>query len=115
MKKLLAMILAAALAASMLTGCGNKDETTDTPNSDNTQAPTQQGDASQAVELPQFEKPDKESQVAIIETSAGTIKVQFFPEYAPKAVENFLTHAQNGYYNGLSFHRVINEIGRAHV
>ena len=109
MKKLLAMILAAALAASMLTGCGNKDETTDTPNSDNTQAPTQQGDASQAVELPQFEKPDKESQVAIIETSAGTIKVQFFPEYAPKAVENFLTHAQNGYYNGLSFHRVIND------
>ena len=96
MKKLLALILAAALAASMLTGCGNKDETTDTPNSDNTQAPTQQGDASQAVELPQFEKPDKESQVAIIETSAGTIKVQFFPESAPKAVENFLTHAQNG-------------------
>ena len=30
------------------------------------------------------------------------------PKYAPKAVENFTTHAKEGYYNGLIFHRVIN-------
>ena len=42
-----------------------------------------------------------------IETNQGTIEVKLFPEIAPKAVENFLTHAKNGYYNGIIFHRVI--------
>ena len=32
-----------------------------------------------------------------------------FPEKAPKTVENFVTHAKNGYYNGLIFHRVIKD------
>ena len=57
----------------------------------------------------QFEKPAKDSKVAIMETEKGTIKLYFFPEYAPKAVENFLTHAEQGYYNGITFHRVIND------
>ena len=57
----------------------------------------------------QFDKPAKDSKVAIMETEKGTIKLYFFPEYAPKAVENFLTHAENGYYNGITFHRVIND------
>ena len=33
--------------------------------------------------------------------------MQLFPEQAPKTVENFVTHAQAGYYDGLTFHRVI--------
>ena len=33
----------------------------------------------------------------------------FFPQYAPKSVENFLTHAKDGYYDGISFHRVIED------
>lgn len=45
--------------------------------------------------------------VACLHTSMGDISVKFFPEQAPKSVENFLTHAKNGYYNGLIFHRVI--------
>ncbi len=45
--------------------------------------------------------------VACIHTTMGDISVKFFPEQAPKAVENFLTHAKNGYYNGIIFHRVI--------
>lgn len=47
--------------------------------------------------------------VASIETSEGIIRVRLFPEEAPKAVENFITHAKEGYYDGLSFHRVIND------
>lgn len=39
----------------------------------------------------------------------GDIKVKFFADVAPKAVENFVTHAKNGYYNGLTFHRVMEE------
>lgn len=39
----------------------------------------------------------------------GVIKVKFFPKAAPKAVENFITHAKDGYYDGLTFHRVIDD------
>ena len=39
----------------------------------------------------------------------GDIKFKFFKDVAPKAVENFLTHAQEGYYDGVTFHRVIDE------
>ncbi|MFJ7977474.1 peptidylprolyl isomerase [Peribacillus sp. JNUCC 23] len=46
---------------------------------------------------------------AIMETNQGNIKIKFFPELAPKTVENFLTHAENGYYDGIAFHRVIKD------
>lgn len=57
----------------------------------------------------QLEMPKEGDTVAIMETSKGTIKLRFFPEAAPKTVENFITHAKDGYYNGLTFHRVIND------
>jgi len=44
---------------------------------------------------------------AILHTTYGDIHVRLFPEAAPKAVENFVTHAKNGYYNDVIFHRVI--------
>ena len=44
---------------------------------------------------------------AIIHTTYGDIHVRLFPDVAPKAVENFVTHARNGYYNNIIFHRVI--------
>ena len=47
--------------------------------------------------------------VAVMHTNMGDIKIKLFPEYAPKTVENFTTHAKNGYYNGIVFHRVIND------
>lgn len=39
----------------------------------------------------------------------GDITFKFFKDRAPKAVENFLTHAKDGYYDGLKFHRVMEE------
>ena len=45
--------------------------------------------------------------VATMKTNMGNIKIKLFPQFAPKAVENFVTHSKNGYYNGLIFHRVI--------
>ena len=47
--------------------------------------------------------------VAVMHTNMGDIRLKFFPKEAPKAVENFLTHAKNGYYDGTVFHRVIND------
>lgn len=57
----------------------------------------------------QLEMPAEGEQVAIMHTSQGDISLRFFPEAAPKAVENFITHAQEGYYDGLTFHRVIED------
>jgi len=37
----------------------------------------------------------------------GEIRLEFFPEDAPKTVENFVTLAKKGFYNGLTFHRVV--------
>ena len=55
----------------------------------------------------QLEQPKAGDQIAIFKTSMGDISVKLFPEEAPKTVENFVTHAKNGYYDGLIFHRVI--------
>ncbi|NYS49327.1 peptidylprolyl isomerase [Streptococcus danieliae] len=54
-------------------------------------------------------KASKQEPVVTLKTSQGDISLKLFPEYAPLAVENFLTHAKEGYYNGLSFHRVIKD------
>jgi cyclophilin family peptidyl-prolyl cis-trans isomerase len=48
-------------------------------------------------------------EIAVITTNMGTFKIKFFPEIAPKAVENFKGLAKKGYYNGIVFHRVIDK------
>lgn len=58
--------------------------------------------------MAQLDKPVAGETVAIMHTSMGDISLRLFPEAAPKAVENFTTHAKDGYYNGIVFHRVIN-------
>ena len=57
----------------------------------------------------QTDAPKSGDKTAVMHTSLGDITFKFFPVEAPKAVENFLTHAKNGYYNGLKFHRVIKD------
>jgi cyclophilin family peptidyl-prolyl cis-trans isomerase len=47
-------------------------------------------------------------EVAVIKTNMGTIVFEFLPEVAPKMVENFKDLATTGFYNGTTFHRVIN-------
>ena len=50
---------------------------------------------------------EKRMTVAVMKTSMGDIVLRFFPEIAPKAVENFEGLAKKGYYDGVIFHRVI--------
>ena len=58
--------------------------------------------------FPQLSKEVAENEAeAILHTSQGDIRIKLFPKLAPLAVENFLTHAKEGYYNGVTFHRVI--------
>jgi len=52
-------------------------------------------------------KPAESGNGAVLHTTYGDIHIRLFPEAAPKAVENFVTHSKNGYYNNTIFHRVI--------
>jgi cyclophilin family peptidyl-prolyl cis-trans isomerase len=47
------------------------------------------------------------NRVAIIETNLGTIKIELLEDQSPKTVENFRLLAKRGYYDGVTFHRVI--------
>ena len=49
----------------------------------------------------------KLAEVAVIKTDAGEMVVEFWPEVAPKTVENFIQLAKQGFYNGTAFHRII--------
>ncbi len=52
-------------------------------------------------------KGQKVDEIAVIDTRHGKIKIKFFPDIAPKHVENFKKLAKEGFYDGTSFHRVI--------
>lgn len=85
MKKIIALLLGMLLIVTPLAGCGKGNS-----------------------KLLNFTTPKSGDQIAVISTSMGDIKVMFFGSVAPKAVENFVTHAKNGYYDNMIFHRVIN-------
>ncbi len=100
-RRIMAIAAAATLCFSLAACQNGKNETSAEGQNES--------EASGALELPQLEEPEAGETIAVMSTSKGDIKLRFFPEYAPKAVENFLTHAKDGYYDGLTFHRVINE------
>ncbi len=53
------------------------------------------------------ETPMAKNRHAILETSMGTVEVELFEDKAPITTKNFIDLAQKGYYNGITFHRVI--------
>lgn len=127
-KKLLAALLAAALMAAAFAGCANRDETSEEsespsssePVSSSTPALTPEEEAAETndkiteaqVTLAQFEDVKKGDTIAVMEIRGGvegTIRIKLFPQQAPKTVENFVKLSQQGYYNGVTFHRVIND------
>ena len=68
------------------------------------------GEEKEDVKVVQYDKPAKGDLIAKIKVKGyGTITVRFFPEHAPLAVENFVAHAKEGYYDGVSFHRIIDD------
>ena len=58
-------------------------------------------------DLLQAKKPQKGNTIVTFETSKGTIRAILYADKAPKAVENFVTLAKQGYYDGVKFHRII--------
>ncbi len=58
-------------------------------------------------QYPQLNLADVKAVQATIKTNQGDIKLQLFPDQAPKTVKNFVELAKQGYYKGVIFHRVI--------
>ena len=125
MKKILSFMIICSMLLFVLTGCG-KDEVANnaTNNSTNTSKNTtntsttkntSKEESKVSVDYEEAAKkqmamPEAGETVATIHIkNYGDVKVKFFEEVAPKAVENFVTHAREGYYNGVTFHRGINE------
>ncbi len=65
-------------------------------------------DAKAAPEKGSMDKPAAKKEVAVIKTNLGTIVFELLPDVAPKMVANFKELAKSGFYNGTTFHRVIN-------
>ncbi len=115
----IALALGLCLAATAPAAAGAAEETKATeekkaehPAATDTEAtPTT---AAQATEMKATAMKEEKSapaadEIAVVATNMGTIKIKFFPEVAPKAVENFKGLAKKGYYNGIIFHRVIDK------
>ena len=126
----LLLIVVSIIMLFTLTGCESKESTnntnTNSSKSTNTAKNTNSNATSntntenggkkmsdidfKAAAEKQLSNPNNGDTIAIMHVKDyGDIKFKFFPDVAPKAVENFLTHAKDGYYNGLTFHRVIND------
>ncbi|WP_096188949.1 peptidylprolyl isomerase [Evansella halocellulosilytica] len=66
--------------------------------------------AGSSTDYPQLnDEVAEDEREAVIKTNKGDIHVKLFPEFAPKAVENFLSLSEEGYYDGVIFHRVIED------
>src|SRR3712207_5133020 len=79
-----------------LTACGNSNAT-DTKSKENKTEEKTSTSENTNEPLAQFTTPKVGEEIAVLQTSMGTIKIRFFPEYAPKTVENFKTHISKKY------------------
>lgn len=103
--------IAATLSIFVLASCGSSKKSTSASSSTKqTTSSTNHEKYLNKLTFPQLSTTvaDNEDLVEMT-TTEGTIKIKLFPEIAPKAVENFITHAKADYYNNTTFHRVISE------
>ena len=61
------------------------------------------------LHFPQVDLTSVEGPVATVKTNHGDLKIQLFPEQAPKTVANFVALSKDGYYDGVIFHRIIKD------
>lgn len=109
MRKNMLLLFVLFMGVLVLAGCGTskeKEEATPAPKTEKKEGSDQVANAV----YPQLTNEVSENEKLVeIETTMGNIKIKLFPEYAPKTVENFIKHSEEGYYDGLIFHRVIND------
>ncbi|MDP4163835.1 MAG: peptidylprolyl isomerase [Bacillota bacterium] len=106
-------IAAMMMVVLMLSACGTSTSKSNTVKDAKKVPESSQNEGSKSVDnvvYPQLTSKVAENEKLVeMETTMGNIKIKLFPKYAPKAVENFIKHSKDGYYNGLIFHRVIKD------
>lgn len=110
MKRYLSIILSALIVASAalcFAGC-NQEVTMDTVDTSFLGKDAAVKDDTDHQVGYQLEMPEKGDTIAILHTNMGDITWRFFPENAPKTVQNFIDLAKAGKYDNTIFHRVIN-------
>lgn len=115
--KVLAGLVCTAVAASALVSCSRSSGSADEKSSSSaaeeviiTEQVTTQPLTVENVDIANFTAPEKgDTIIEMVIKDYGTVKFRLFPEYAEKGVENFVELAKSGYYDGLKFHRVIND------
>lgn len=110
MKKVTVWLLTLAFAATMLAGCGSKTDTTDTTETtEETSAAdeTSDGAADTADTSEDGELLTGLHHVTIDVQDYGTISLELDADTAPISVTNFINLANEGFYDGLTFHRII--------
>ena len=100
LKQLAAALLAVLLLCLALCSCSSEASS---------KAAAADGEAFAAVDVLQFRQPEADALVAVFDTSEGTFSAVLYPQAAPQAVQNFVTLARQGSYNGLDFHRVLQD------
>ncbi len=97
--RMIMVIMAGVLITSSTSGCGSKfngtEEQNDTPGASASDS-NQNGSSSVKHPKVQIEMED-----------GGKMVLELYPEYAPDTVKNFIQLAEKGFYNGLTFHRII--------
>lgn len=94
-----AAVLSALALCAGLAGCSAKNDGEPRKADDGTLAAN--------VDVLQFRTPADDALVAVFDTAKGEFSAQLFPSAAPQAVQNFVTLARSGAYDGLDFNRVI--------
>ena len=117
--KLMTVVLSTALVAGSLVGCGDSSSSSSSSKSSTSSSSSSASTSSSStstttekelVSVPQDDvvKSTKDLPIAtIVVKDYGTMEVELYPEIAPNTVKNFISLANSGFYDGLTFHRII--------
>lgn len=112
-KRISAVIVCAALLLLSLCACGGQNVQTTTQAEPGTAVPGKQNADDGTKQTKEKETESKETdnmenpRVKVVMKEFGEFVIELYPEYAPETVENFISLVEDGFYNGLTFHRVM--------
>ncbi len=117
MKRALIVLLCLVMVFTCVACGSNKNKDDDVNSSSSKVIPTKPtfievGENGSRTDDPvgfQLELPQVGEKIVVLEMEQGDIYMRLFPNSAPITVANFIGHVENGYYNGLTFHRVIED------
>ncbi len=100
------MTILSVLLLLTLTGCGSNSQNSDTV--DETETEVSESDNSSASGDESAKEQNKIN--VVMEVNGGQkVEMELYPDVAPKTVDNFVNLVNSGFYNGLTFHRVIKD------